>query len=149
MRRERGLRRAREAVLRAVEVGRQQARDFVALAESKPADDCHGGDVVRLHELVAIHARQLLGKRPRRSRQPALDFLVPARGRDGCRERLQQSRRAINPACRDPADVDDEVLRERFDESRIRPGDQDQVRRVCANPSPQHVRFDVLAVRNA
>ena len=66
-----------------------------------------------------------------------------------CRERLQESRRGIDPPRRDPADVDDDVLRERVHESRIRPGDQDQVRCVCADPSPQHVRFDVLAVRHA
>ena len=46
-------------------------------------------------------------------------------------------------------DVDDDVLRQRVHESGIRPGDQDQVRCVRADPSPQHVRFDVLAVGNA
>ena len=43
----------------------------------------------------------------------------------------------------------DDVLRERVHESGIRPGDEDQVGCVRADPSPQHVRFDVLAVRHA
>ena len=149
MRRERGLRRTREAVLRAVEVGRQQARDLVPFAESQPADERHGGDVGRLRELVSVDARQFLGERSRRSRQPAVELLVRVRDGDACREGLQESRRGIDPPCWDPADVDDDVLRQRFHESRIGPGDQDQVGCVCADPSPQHVRFDLLAVRNA
>ena len=115
----------------------------------EPADQRHRRDVVRRRELVSVDARQLLGERPRRSRLPAIDLPVRDRGRDGFRQRLQDRRRRIHPARRDLPDVDDDVLRERVHESGIRPGDQDQVRRLRANPSPQHVRFDVLAVGDA
>ena len=149
MRRERGLRRPREAVLRAIEVGCQHARDIVPCAKSKAADERHRRDVVRLRELVPVDARQLLGQRTRRSRQPAFDLLMRARGCDGFRQGLEKRQRPVHPPRRNLTDVEDDVLRERGHDTRVRPDDENQVGSVRPDPSPQDVRFNVLAVRHA
>ena len=49
----------------------------------------------------------------------------------------------------DLTDVEDDVLRERGHDTRVRPDDEDQVGCVRPDPSPQDVRFDVLTVRHA
>ena len=114
VRRERGLRRTREAVLRAIQVRRQQARDVVLFAESQPADEGHRGDVVRLGEL-AVRRRAPAPRRARAAIEPAGGRFPGARSRRRCGavSGLQESRRRINPPRRNPADVDDDVLRQR------------------------------------
>jgi hypothetical protein len=50
---------------------------------------------------------------------------------------------------RNPPDVDHDVLRQGIDETLIVSGDQDEIRSVRTEPAPYHVRFDVLAIRDA